>query len=307
MALLDALRDSRLDASAARALLDRAGGDIPREAWRGLLRDEAIPRVVRRVIIRRLLETAAPDATLAELGTAIEAASWLSPTDIRNVSVVAGKLPVQFLAEDRVIVLDICPAIPGDGDSHRLRVYLRLAGQPELEEILAALHGSSTSGADIPVREIGFAETETPNPDTTRPARRVPVLGSLVLCRRVLCDTRTGLHTLVDVIAELPVPVPGPAMFDIFLQLREVAGPTTVTIDVFGPGTTDEGVLLTTGTLRLAPAADPPPGPPPHVLGVAIPNVAVGFERAGEHRMRVRCGDDLLGEHRFDVVEPTEG
>jgi hypothetical protein len=303
MDLLDALRDSKTDAAAARTLLDRAGG-IPREAWRGLLRDEAIPRVVRRVVIRRLVESAAPDATLAELGALIDAASWLSPTDVRNVSVVAGKLPVQFLAEDRVIVLDVCPAVPGDGDAHRLRVYLRLAGQPEIEEILAALHGGT---GDIAVREIGFSETEAPSPSTTRPLRRSPVLGILVLCRRVLCDTRTGMHTLVDVIADLPVQVPGPAMFDIFLQLREVAGPTTLTIDVLGPGSTDEGELLTTGTLRLGPAADPPPGPAPHVLGVAIPNVAVGFERAGEHRMRVRCGDDLLGEHRFDVVEQPLG
>jgi hypothetical protein len=122
------------------------------------------------------------------------------------------------------------------------------------------------------------------------------------------------MHTLVDVLVEIRARLPGPAMFDIYLQLRGLTGPMTFTVELLGPSSPDrggdddaggeDGELLTTGTLTLGASADARPGPPPPALGVAIPNVTVGFERAGEHRLRVRCGDDVLGEHRFDVVDP---
>lgn len=301
--LIDALRGEKLDAATARELLDRAAS-LPADAGLAIIRDEAVAPVARRVVIRRLLE-AEPraGATLAELGALVAADAWLQPTHARHVSVVGGKLPVQWLAEDLVVAIDVCPAAPGDGDRHRLLLYLRVAGQPELEEIIEGLRGGAGGGHEV--REIGFVETEAQRPGAAPP--RPPVLGALVLCRRALCDTQTGMHTLVDVVVELPAHLPGPAMFDIYLQLRRITGPSTLAIEVIGPAPTDDGaddgVVLTTGMLTLGAPPEAAAGPPPRALGVAIPNVAVAFERAGEHRLRVRCGGEILGEHTFEVVD----
>lgn len=310
MDLIEALRDESLDLPAARALLERAAAATPHEAWLAIIQDELVPRPVRRLAIRRVLETyGRPGATLAELGALVAAAAWLEPPYVRHVSIFGGKLPVQWLAEDRVITIDVLPAEPGDGDRHRLLAYLRVAGQPEVDEIAAGLRGGP--GGEHEVRELGFAETEPPHPEAA-PVRRGPVLNTLVLCRRALCDAQTGMHTLVDVIVELPVRVPGPAMFDIYLQLRDIPGPSTLAIQVVGPALTDDGVpdadgeVLTTGTLTLG-ASAAAVGPPPAALGVAIPNVAVGFEHAGEHRLRVLSGDAVLGELRFQVADAGSG
>ncbi|HSK02072.1 MAG TPA: hypothetical protein VK932_12560, partial [Kofleriaceae bacterium] len=84
-------------------------------------------------------------------------------------------------------------------------------------------------------------------------------------------------------------------------------------IDVIGPAAGDDGdgdedgALLTTGTLTIGATARGSAGPPPPVLDVAIPNVAVMFERPGEHRLRLRSGDDVLGEHRFLVADGDAG
>jgi hypothetical protein len=313
---LDALRDAKLDAPTARAILERAG-DVPPEAWHALVRDEAVPRVARRLAIRRLLEAEAVEGpTLADIGALVAADAWLEPTHVRPISVVAGKLPVQWLAEDFIVAIDVLPAAPGDGDPHRMLVYLRIAGQPELEDILRGLRGGI--GGRHVVREIGFSEPEPPRAAAGHgPALRrgsgSPTLGGITICRRALCDAQNGMHSLIDVIVEIPVRLPGGAIFDLYLQLRDISGPATLTIEILGPRLPDadgdaaaDGELLTTGTLTLGHSADAPAGPPPKALGVAIPNVAVGFEHAGEHRLRIRCGDDLLGEHRFDVVERSE-
>lgn len=303
--LIDALRDDSLDAAAARALFERAA-DLPREAWHAIVRDETLPRRSRRLVIRHLLEAKlAGGATLAEAGAACAAEAWLQPTYVRPVSVVMGKLPVQWLAEDLIVTIDVLPSAPSSGDRHRLLAYLRVAGQPDLAEVIGGLQGGPGGGHEV--RELGFAETDPPRPERTAAAAAPPRLGTALLCRRALCDAQTGMHTLIDVIVELPAPLPGPAMFDIYLQLRHVIGSASVTLDVFGPGTADDGdeVLLTTGTLKISASANPPPGPPPTVLGVAIPNVTVGFERAGEHRMRIRCGDEVLGDLRFEVVDAS--
>ncbi len=306
---IDALRDETLDLVAARELLERAAAATPREAWLAIIRDESLPRFVRRLVIRRVVEAEGrAGATLAELGALVAADAWLEPTHARHVSVVIGKIPVQWLAEDRVIAIDVLPAAPGDGDRHRLLLYLRIAGQPEVEEIVEGLRGGA--GGGHAVGELGFLETDGPRPEPgPSPVPSTPALGALLLCRRALCDTQTGMHTLVDVIVELTTRLPGPAVFDIYLQLRRITGPATLTLDVIGPPDDDdgggggEGDLLTSGTLTLGASRDAPPGPPPPVLGVAIPNVAVAFERPGEHRLLVRCGDEILGEHRFLVVD----
>lgn len=302
--LIDALRDETLDAAAAReriGQIERAGAALPREAWLTVIRDESLPAVARRLVIRRLLEAEArPGAALAEIGALVAADTWLLPTHVRDVTVVDGKLPVAWLAEDRIVAIDVCPAAPGD--RHRLVVYLRVAGQPEVEEIVEGLRGGA--GGEHELREVGFRETESARPGAGA-AARLPVLGALLLCRRAVCDVRTGTHTLVDVIVELTVQLPGPAMFDIYLQLRRITGAAVLAIDVLGPGADGDGgeALLTTGTLTLGATARDGAGPPPPVLDVAIPNVAVMFERAGEHRLRLRCGDEVLGEHRFQVAE----
>jgi hypothetical protein len=310
------LRGSKLDAPTARAILERAG-DVPPEALQALVRDEAVPRVARRLAIRRLLETEAGDnPTLGELAEIAAVDAWLQPGHVRPVSVVGGKLPVQWLAEDFIIAIDALPAAPGDGDPHRMLVYLRIAGQPELADVLRGLTGTGTgtgTGASgrLAVREIGFSEPETPRPATvgrgpaTRRAPGVPTLGAIMICRRALCDAQNGMHTLVDVIVEIPVRLPGPAIFDLYVQLRDITGPATITVEIRGPRKpgAEDGELLTTGTLTLGHSADAPADPPPPALGVAIPNVTLAFEHAGEHRLRVLCGDDVLGEHRFDVVD----
>ncbi|HWO17508.1 MAG TPA: hypothetical protein VNO30_01990 [Kofleriaceae bacterium] len=311
---LDALRDDKLDAPAAREILERAG-DVPREALQAIVRDEAAPRVARRLAIRRLLETEAGDhPTLGAFGELTAVDAWLEPGYVRPVSVVGGKLPVQWLAEDTIVSIDALPAAPGDGDPHRLLVYLRIAGQPELEDVLRGLGGAATGG-QLAVREIGFSEPEPPRAATGRgPAPRrapgAPTLGSIMICRRALCDAQNGMHTLVDVLVEIPLRLPASAIFDIYLQLRDIIGPATITIQILGPrppGGDGDGELLTTGTLTLGHSADGPADgpadPPPPALGVAIPNVTVGFEYAGEHRLRVLCGDDVLGEHRFGILD----
>ncbi len=303
--LIDALRDETLDAAAARERIERAGAATPREAWLTVIRDESLPAVARRLVIRRLLEAEArPGAALAEIGALVAADTWLHPTHVRDVTVVDSKLPVKWLAEDRIVAIDVCPATPGD--RHRLVIYLRVAGQPEVEEIVEGLRGGA--GGEHELREVGFRETESTRPGAGA-AARLPVLGALLMCRRAVCDVRTGMHTLVDVIIELTTQLPGPAMFDIYLQLRRITGAAVLAIDVLGPGTDDDGgeTLLTTGTLTLGATAREGAGPPPPVLDVAIPNVAVMFERAGEHRLRLRCGDEVLGEHRFQVAEGDAG
>jgi hypothetical protein len=264
---------------------------------RAIASDTAMAPVVRRLAIRRLCEVEVrAGATLADAGAAIAARAWLEPADVRHVSVVIGKIPVQWLAEDFVVAIDVCPATPGTGDRHRLLVYLRVAGQPELEEIVEGLRGGD--GGALEVRELGFFETEAPRPDADA-ASRPPVVSSLVICRRALCDAPTGRHTLVDVIVELPATLPGPATFDIYLQLRRLGGPATLTLEIVDGG----GDVLTTGTLSLGASPGAAPEPPPPALGVAIPNVTVALEQAGEHLLRVRCGGELLAEHRFEVVD----
>ncbi len=307
MDLIEALRDETLDAAATRERIEGAAAATPREAWLSVVRDDSLPPVARRVVIRRLLEEAIrPGAALAEIGALVAADAWLHPTHARDVSVVDGKLPVQWLAEDRVVAIDVCPAVPGGGDRHRMVLYLRVAGQPEVEVIVEGLRGGAAGEHEV--REVGFRETEAAHPGGSpgaSAAPRAPMLGVVLMCRRALCDVQNGMHTLVDVIVELTTQLPGPAMFDIYLQLRRIAGPAALAIEVIGPGAADDGgeVVLTTGTLTLGAAPGATPGPPPPALGVAIPNVAVMFQRAGEHRLRVRCGDEVLGEHRFQVAE----
>ena len=257
-----------------------------------------MPRPARRLVIRRLLETSFhPGATLADVGAAIDAASWLEPSHLRHIAVVIGKIPVRWTAEDRVVSIEVYPAPPGDPDRHRLLIYLRVAGQPPLDDIVAGLRGGP-AGADLEVLEIGFFEMETPAPAAAA-SPPPPVLDNLVLCRRALFDAATGMHTLVDLLIDLAVaPLPGAATFDVYLQLRRIAGDATLVVEVSDP----DGALLTSGTLSLGAAPGAPRTPPPPSLGVAIPNITVTFARAGEHRLRVRCNDQLLGEHRFDVV-----
>src|SRR5262249_13864011 len=147
MDLINALRDETLDATTARALLERAPAETPRDAWLAIVRDEAVASVARRLVIRRLLESdARPRATLAEGGALAAADACLHPTHVRHISVVIGKIPVTWLAEDRVVAIDVCPAAPGGADRHRLLVYLRLAGQPELDEIVELLRGGAGGG-----------------------------------------------------------------------------------------------------------------------------------------------------------------
>lgn len=310
MDLIDALRDEHLDLTAARELIERAAPTTSREAWLAILRDSSVPRPARRLIIRRVLESDGhAGITVGALGALVATDAWLEPEHVRPVSVVNGKLPVQWLAEDLIIAIDVLPAKPGDGDRHRLLFYFRVTGQPEVEEIVSELRGGP--GLRHEVRELGFFESDPPRAEPAR-APRKPSLGSLVMCRRALCDSQTGMHTLVDVIVELPAGLPGPAMFDIYLQLRGVTGPSAMTIEVIGPALTDdgavdpEGELLTSGTLTLG-ASGTASGPPPPALGVAIPNVTVGFEHAGEHRLRVRTADEVLGELRFQVSDAGSG
>jgi hypothetical protein len=81
--------------------------------------------------------------------------------------------------------IDVCPALPGDVDRHRLLIYLRVAGHPPVDQIVAELRGG-TSGTSLEVREVGFFETELP--------RAIPPeLPWVVLCRRALCDAATGM------------------------------------------------------------------------------------------------------------------
>jgi len=308
--LIDALRDANLDLPAARALLDRAASSTSRDAWLAILRDRSVPQPARRLVIRRLVEAEGrADMTVAELGALVAADAWLEPAHVRPVSVVNGKLPVQWLADDLIVAIDVLPAEPGDGDRHRLLFYFRVAGQPELEEVISGLCGGP--GGGHAVREVGFFESEPPRAEPASGPRALS-LGSLVMCRRALCDSQTGMHSLIDVIVELPVRLPGAAMFDIYVQLHGITGPSALTLDVFGPALTDDGAvdpdgeLLTSGTLTLGTAATAS-GPPPPALGVAIPNVTVGFEHAGEHRLRVRTGDLVLGELRFQIIDASNG
>jgi hypothetical protein len=294
--LIDALRDATLSPAAIRALVDQAADSTPRETWLALVRDATLPRLARRLAVRRLLESAwRPGATLAEVGAWIAADAWLAPADVRHVAVLGGKIPVRWLPEDRVVVIDVCPALPGDGDRHRLLVYLRVAGHPPVDRIVAELRGG-TSGTSLEVREVGFFETEMP--------RAIPpeLLG-VVLCRRALCDAATGMHTLVDVLIDVAVSgLPGSAMFDVYLQLRRLTGATSLVLEVLDATRPGEPVVLATGTLALGAAPSAPDTPAPPSLGVAIPNVTATFAHPGEHRLRVRCGDESLGEHGFVVV-----
>lgn len=292
----DALRAEQLDATTARELLERTAIASP-EAWRELARDDGIAPVARRLAIRRLFEVEVPEGTsLADAGARIAANAWLHAPDIRPVSVVNGKLPVRWLAEDLIVAIDVCPARPGAGDHHRLVVYLRIAGQPDPDEVLSGLRGGTGGGHEI--REVGYSEPEAARKaEAATAAPRPPYVSALVMCRRAICDQSNGMHSLIDVIVQLPARLPGPALFDIYLQLRRVTGPIEIAIEVLD----GDGGVLTTGELALGAGGEPGPSPP--ALGVAIPNVAVGFERAGVHLLRVRAGDTVLAEQPFDVVD----
>jgi len=294
--LIDDIRDATLGPAAVRALVEQAADATPRETWLAIVRDATLPRLARRLVIRRLLESAwHPGATLAAVGACIAADAWLAPADVRHVAVMGGKIPVRWIPEDRVVVINVCPAIAGDGDRHRLSVYLRVAGHPPVDQIVAELRGG-TSGPSLEVRELGFFEMEVPHAIP-------PVLLGVVLCRRALCDAGTGMHTLVDVLLDVAVPsLPSPATFDVYLQLRGLTGVTTLVIEVVEAMSPGDLVVLATGTLALGAAPSAPDTPAPPSLGVAIPNVMATFTRPGEHRLRVRCGDESLGEHSFVVV-----
>ena len=136
--------------------------------------------------------------------------------------------------------------------------------------------------------------------DLTRP----PASAGIVLCRRALCDSDSGQHSLIDVLIDLAVPVcPGAVTFDLYLLLRRIGDGSNLVIEVFDRA----GVVLSTGKLALAAAPASVPGPPPPALGVVIPRITTVFTRPGYHWLRVRAGEHVLGEHGFVVVETGEG
>jgi hypothetical protein len=292
MTLIDDLRDPKLGLDELRARIQRAPDTTAHDAWLAIVRDATVPRQARRLVIRRLFE-AGPrtDIALADLGARVGAAAWLQPAHVRQVDVVAGKIPVRWAPEDEIVTVDVCPD-PGEG--RQLVVYLRIAGKPSIDEIVSGLRDGA--GARHLVREIGFFENEPARDPSGAGRPAVPALAGVVLCRRALCDAETRLHTLVDVLVDVPVgQLPGPASFDVYLQLWQISGAVALVVEVL-----DGEVVLSTGTLTLDPGAQHPSTATP-ALGVAIPNVSVNFARPGAHRLRVRAGDSVLGEHPFMV------
>ena len=120
------------------------------------------------------------------------------------------------------------------------------------------------------------------------------MIHAVVTCGRVLHDTATGLHTLVDVQLGVATPeLPCERSLCFYLTLSGLLGASEVTIEVVRLA--DEQVLLR-GNLALEVAAGRD-----DLFGLATPPALLRFDQAGRHELRVHQGDQVAARQPFDV------
>lgn len=103
--------------------------------------------------------------TLAELAVLLDNPTWLRDEDVSLVTVVGGRLPVRWSAEDTIFILHIFPDL-SDRHYDHWAAYIKIAGQFALETIVDALHGrpAGEAAAQAPILEIGLIPHD-PSPD----------------------------------------------------------------------------------------------------------------------------------------------
>ena len=116
----------------------------------------------RRAIFALFGRHVSPGITLGQLGKILDHPTWLRDDDIDLVTVVGGKLPVHFSAEDTIVVFTVFAMVP-DGIYQSWAIYLTAAGKIDRAQIIAVLRGdqSASTAATAKIMDLGFAP---PNP-----------------------------------------------------------------------------------------------------------------------------------------------
>ena len=95
--------------------------------------------------------------TLGEFARRVASADWPADADIALVTVVGGKVPLRWTAQDTALSL----ALPGG----RGAIYLVVAGRFERPGLVAALRGEGTDAAarDALIIDLGIDEGVVPS------------------------------------------------------------------------------------------------------------------------------------------------
>jgi hypothetical protein len=102
-----------------------------------------------------------PGMTLADLARLLDNPAWLHDDDISVVTVLGGKIPVQWTFDDTVFMLGVFPAL-AEGRQGSWAIYLRVAGHVDRARFADALHGRPAPDEvrTAQLREVGFSPAD---------------------------------------------------------------------------------------------------------------------------------------------------
>src|SRR4051794_15743713 len=117
--------------------------------------DAESPERRRQAVVELFRRDVRPGMTLGEAARVLGAPAWLRDDDLWVVDVLGGKIPVSAELGDTVLALAILPGLPDDPS---WAIYLRVAGEVALGDVLALLHGRDAPPevARAEIREVAF-------------------------------------------------------------------------------------------------------------------------------------------------------
>jgi hypothetical protein len=145
-----------------RALAALGAVTEPPQFWSRMANAPDYPIFHRRLCVFQLFRRHVhPGMKLSELASLLDRPTWLRDEDVQMVSVLAGKLPVQWTLADTVIVLAVFPEAPQEEAG---AIYLRLAGKVAVNDFLRLVRGCAASSAvgEAVILEVGFSEGAVP-------------------------------------------------------------------------------------------------------------------------------------------------
>jgi len=123
----------------------------------------------RRAVFQLFLRHVSPGMTgaamtLAELARILANPSWLADEEIRVVTFLAGKIPVEARFEDTIFLLRLFPDLP-DGRWLYWAIYLSVSGKVKAESLSQVLRGDKVAAGDAKLVEFGLSPDDPMNVD----------------------------------------------------------------------------------------------------------------------------------------------
>ncbi len=123
----------------------------------------------RRAIFQLFLRHVSPGMTsgamtLAELAQILANPSWLADEDIRVVTFLAGKIPVEARFEHTIFLMRLFPDLP-DGRWLYWAIYLSVSGKIKAESLSQVLRGDEVAAGEAKLVEFGLSPDDPMNID----------------------------------------------------------------------------------------------------------------------------------------------